>query len=111
MFRNGSLTRLDGSSYSSNPNDSANALQAAIWYFEGEGPMPAEGTLAYEWVSGALVDGWIDVGNVQVLNLLNASGGPQNCPVLVPEPSTLLLLGAGLIGLGLLGRKKFRTKP
>jgi hypothetical protein len=29
----------------------------------------------------------------------------------VPEPSTLLLLGAGLIGLGLMGRRKFRTKP
>ena len=29
----------------------------------------------------------------------------------VPEPNTLLLLGAGLLGLGLLGRRKFRTKP
>jgi hypothetical protein len=28
----------------------------------------------------------------------------------VPEPSTLLLLGAGLLGLGILGRKKFKAK-
>jgi hypothetical protein len=36
---------------------------------------------------------------------------PKTTSTTVPEPSTLLLLGAGLIGLGLLGRRKFRTKP
>jgi hypothetical protein len=38
-----------------------------------------------------------------------ASGGSESF-VNVPEPSTLLLLGAGLLGLGLLGRKKFKAR-
>ena len=35
----------------------------------------------------------------------------RRVPRPVPEPSTLLLLGIGLIGFGILGRKKFRTRP
>lgn len=52
-------------------------------------------------------------GNVHVLNLYSydSTGNrveKQSQLVLVPEPSTLLLLGAGLLGLGLLGRRKFK---
>ncbi|HEX9021066.1 MAG TPA: PEP-CTERM sorting domain-containing protein [Nitrospirota bacterium] len=35
-------------------------------------------------------------------------GTPPPPPPSVPEPSTLLLLGSGLLGLGLFGRKRFR---
>jgi hypothetical protein len=111
MFRSGSLTRLDGKAYSYSPDDSANALQAAIWYFEENQTKPAEGTLADKWVDEANASGWTGIGNVRVLNLLNGDGRAQDQLVLVPEPSALLLLGFGLISLGLFGRRKFRAKP
>jgi hypothetical protein len=34
---------------------------------------------------------------------------PKTTSTVVPEPSTLLLLGAGLIGCGIFGRRKFRS--
>lgn len=40
---------------------------------------------------------------------LTATGWEAN-PVAAAEPTTLLLLGSGLVGLGLLGRRKFKAK-
>ena len=34
--------------------------------------------------------------------------GGGNGPISVPEPSTMLLLGCGLIGLAAIGKKKFK---
>lgn len=66
---------------------------------------PAETTGSWStfdiWITGLL-----GTGGLNGLEISHFTG--YNASVSVPEPSTLLLLGSGLIGLGVLGRKRFR---
>jgi len=109
QFRAGTLTGYTGN------EASANALQMAIWYIEGEYTetewINNRTDLALTFFNAANNSGWTDIGNVRVLNLVNVSGGlAQDQLVMVPEPSTLLLMGGGLIGFGIFGRKRFKRR-
>jgi hypothetical protein len=87
-------------------------LQKAIWYIEGE----MTGTNALV----ALAEGqWSDIGPVRVLNMekwTRAVGSDWTLAeeaqdvIVTPEPGTMLLLGFGLVGLTMVGGRRFFKK-
>jgi hypothetical protein len=88
-------------------------FQNAIWYIEGElGSLPTllGGTDYYALVSAANAQ---DIPWIRVLNLYSydQSGAlvDNQSVIITPEPGTLLLLGAGLLGVGFLVRRKIRS--
>jgi len=110
---------LDNYNYAPDRSTSAQYLQEIIWYLESEIPLssisgsnPFDEMLITQFgsINNAMANN-NGTYSVAVLNIYGLNGClRQDQLILVPEPSTLILLGAGLLGLGLLGRRKFKTR-
>jgi hypothetical protein len=93
-------------------------VQYAIWFQEGEiislNGNASDYTTPLGFYTAELANypssGWSGLGNVRVLNLVDRFGRPSQDVLAevspIPEPATMLLLGAGLIGLVGVGRIK-----
>lgn len=88
-------------------DESANALQRALRWFEEK--IGGQENFHTGLAHAAMTTGaWSGRGDVRVMNVLDVQGknGQDQLPVAsVPEPATMLLLGAGLMGLAGLGKR------
>ena len=107
-FRNGTLAN-----YTLGNATSANLLQTAIWFFEGENVGDQSGNIFVQAANKAVnVDkSWSGLGNVRVLNLFYQDGRrAQDQLTTVPEPSTMVLLGSGVAALCVRRRRAAASK-
>lgn len=113
-FRTGTLCDYDGASGSGGRTSSANSLQRAFWFLEGDIKKPKKDLQAMRWIqeaSDAVSSGlWSGLGDVRVLNLTWLDGRPaQDQLYLVPEPATLTLFGIG-VGIAALAARRRRRR-
>jgi hypothetical protein len=120
QFSNQTLSSYDynntGTGVFANRQASANALQNAFWGFENEQALDMSNYFVQLALNNTPSD--FGIGNVAVLNLyLYSPNSPNNLgpeaqdqlTIRTPEPTTITLLGAGLLGLCVTRRQRVKA--